>query len=318
MKRLYNITYSLLAATLLLSTQSCIKEDMADCMPSDIRVYFNYVEGSYASAKEGINPSDVSQINLYVFSADGKFLSEHVDPAPKMSKDYYITVPGLESGSYRFVAWGGLDSELYDLSETLVPGQTLLSDVQLHLQSIQNDTIKSNLSPLFYAAHKDGIVNIKRGVSVRDTLNLTQNAYKINVTVDGLKANSDNYLISVEDNNGRYRFDNSIASQSKFNYISPCTKVNNGTRLTSSITILRLLESRSPLLRVYDASKGSVVFERNLVELIMLINTVGGRIDFSYMHEFDIELVARDGIGLNFDVIINGWTVVENGSGLGI
>lgn len=73
MKRLYNITYSLLAATLLLSTQSCIKEDMADCIPSDIRVYFNYVEGSYASAKEGINPSDVSQINLYVFSADGNF-----------------------------------------------------------------------------------------------------------------------------------------------------------------------------------------------------------------------------------------------------
>ncbi len=173
------------------------------------------------------------------------------------------------------------------------------------------------MSPLFYAAHKDGIVNVKRGVSVRDTLNLTQNTYKINVTVDGLKASSDNYLISVEDNNGRYRFDNSIASQSKFNYISPCTKVNNGTRLTSSITVLRLLESRSPILRVYDASKGSVVFERNLVELIMLINTVGGRIDFSYMHEFDIELIARNGVELSFDVIINGWRVIENGSGLG-
>lgn len=316
MKRLYNITYSLLAATLLLSTQSCIKEDMSDC-PSDIRVYFNYVEGSYASAKEGINPSDVSQINLYVFNADGKFLSEHVDPAPKMSKDYFITVPGLETGSYQFIAWGGLDSELYNLSEPLVPGQTLLSDVQLHLQSIQNDTIKAALAPLFHAAHRKGVIDVKKGISVKDTLNLTQDTYKINVTVDGIKANGDNYLLSVEDNNGRYRFDNSIASQTKFNYISPCTEINNGAKLTSSVTVLRLLENRSPILRVFNETKGTIAFEKNLVELLMLINTVGGKIDFSYMHEFDIELIARNGVELSFDVIINGWRVIENGSGLG-
>jgi hypothetical protein len=278
---------------------------------SDKRIYFDY-ELASSPKGEGINPMDITRMNLFIFDENGLFVKECVDEAPQMGTDYFMTVTGLAAGRYRLVAWGNL-KEHYAISSAPEPGKTKFSDLQVVLQSIENDEVKVQLAPLFFATHTESNTIEVLGMGAQFIhLNLIQDTYRINVTVTGvdstINATSD-HIAKIEDDNGIYGFDNDFATCRKFAYTQPCQKIDKQD-LKSSLTILRLAANRHPLLSVINQQTREAVLEEDLVKLIQDAAVANGvTVDFNKMHEFDIkyELISA----MEIVIYINGWKLVR-------
>lgn len=311
MERLYKYTFSLLVMALLSMTQtSCIKEDMDDC-PSNLRVYFDYLPATYASIKEGINPNDVKQINLYWFDAETDLLvgSEvaQFDNENPFSSDYYIEIPMLESGEYKFIAWGNLNG-CYDLKpETPVNRNTTYDKLSISLNSIENDSVKSKISPLFFG--QSGLEEIKQGAFTQDVrIPFVQNTYTFHVLVSGRLAATSKYKIVIADSNTHLGFDNSYIACPTINYVTQCGFPERNA-LAGELTTMKISRGRAPILKVVDENnEASPVFKANLVDLILELEKQHKiEIDFSQMYEFDIELYVDRG---SFGITINGWKII--------
>lgn len=307
MERLYKFTYSLLVVAIFAITfTSCIKEDMDDC-PSGINVYFDYLPATYANVKEGINPKDVSQINLYYFdAATDLFLGTATDESVELGQNYYMTIPALNTGEYKFVAWGNLKGNYSIEPETPQVGVTTFNQLRAYLNSVERDSIKSKVTPLFFGGKS---VELKKtGVSTQEIrIPIIQNTYTINLKVNGALDVKNRYKYIISDNNTYLGFDNSYIASTTVHYIAECGYPEKGS-LNGSITTMRISEGRAPVLKVLKyGNEEDPIFRANLVELILKLEKEHKiEIDFSNMYEFDIEVTIK---GSSFIIIINGWEV---------
>lgn len=309
MERLYKFTYSLLVMVLLsMSFNSCIKDDLSDC-PSSIRIYFDYLPATYANIKEGITPDDVEQMNLYWFDAETNlFLGAEVDEAPELSSsDYFMTIPTLKTGEYKFIAWGNLKDEYSLLPEEPVVGSTTFDKFTVTLNTIVNDSVKTKITPLFFG--QSTVTSIKAGTfSPEVRIPIIQDTYTVNLTVDGKINGNRRYRYVISDSNTFLGFDNAYIPCSTVHYMTNCGTPEKG-KIKGSLTTLRISEGRSPVLKVIDTEdEADPVFKINLIELILDLEVQHKvEIDFDNMYEFDIEVTIDNG---SFVVVINGWKLV--------
>jgi hypothetical protein len=312
MKQLHHV-YVFLPMLVWLAFQSCIREDLSNCL-FDKRIYFDYEQAS-PSLKGGIDPADITQMNLFIFDEDGRFVMECVDEAPQMGAEYFMTVKGLKPGNYRMAAWGNL-KERYALSSALVPGQTTFADLQVMLSGIENGEVKEPLTPLFFATHAGSASVEVMGKSAHFIrLELIKDTYKINVTVSGMdstRTEQYDHELQIADNNGAYRFDNDFADCRTFRYTQPC-RINRESNndLEASLTVLRLAAGRQPLLSLINRQTGGVVVQDDLVKLILDANAMGATIDFSKTHEFDVRYELSRTSAAEVVVYINGWRLIR-------
>jgi hypothetical protein len=315
MKRLHHV-YVFLLLLVLVAFPSCIQDDLSDCV-SDKRIYFDYEQSSPSLKNErgGIDSNEITKINLFIFDEDGLFVKEYIDDAPRMGPEYYMTVSGLQTGYYTFVAWGNL-KEHYAVSSALVPGETTFQNLRVLLECIKNSEVENELTPLFFATHAgSGTIEIQRMNVQFIHLNLVKDTYKVNVTVSGMDSaltGKYDYKINITDNNGVYKFDNDFAACEKFVYTQPC-KVNKDQNndLESSLTVLRLAAGRQPLLSLVNRQTEEVVVEDSLVKLIQAANDMGAAIDFDKTHEFDIRYELNQISSVGIVIYINGWRLVR-------
>ncbi|MDR1646175.1 MAG: FimB/Mfa2 family fimbrial subunit [Tannerellaceae bacterium] len=325
MKQIHHI-YVCLLLLAAVAMQSCIQDDLSGCM-TDKQIYFDY--DLTLSQKGGINPEDITRLNLFVFNEDGLFVKEIVDEAPRISPDYVMTIGGLKTGLYRFVAWGNLKDQ-YALSAGLVPGKTKFDDLRVLLQSINNNReVTEELKPLFFATHTEDLFTIQGPKSQRIHLNLIKDTYRVNVTVVGMDATlagKHDYKINIEDDNGIYTLNNDFAFCEKFTYTQPCrvedNKESEGLKdLKSSLTVLRLTEERKPrsraeeepqpFLRLVNEQTKTVVLEDGLVSLVKEANQLGAKINFATTYEFDITYELSQESTLVVYIYINGWRLIR-------
>jgi hypothetical protein len=313
MKQLHYV-YVFLLLLVPVAFSSCIQDSLSDCI-SDKRIYFDYEQSLPSQKTRGINPDDITRMNLFVFDENGLFVKEYIDETPQMGPEYFITVTGLESGYYRLIAWGNL-KEHYAISSALIPGQTTFDDLRISLECIKNNEVEDELTPLFFATHTgNNTLEILQMNNQFIRLNLVKNTYKINVAVSGmdptLTAKYD-YKINIADNNGMYKFDNDFATCRNFVYTQPC-KINkeHSGDLESSITVLRLAADRQPLLSLVNKQTGEVVVEESLVQLIRAANEIGAAIDFGATHEFDIRYELHPISSTVIVIYINGWKLIR-------
>jgi hypothetical protein len=331
MKQLHRV-YVFLLFLAAVASQSCIRDDLSNCI-SDKRVYFDY--DLTLSEKGGINPEDITRINLFIFDENGLFVKEYIDEAPRLSPEYAITINDLRTGYYRFIAWCNLKDPYAMSPAGLVPGQTRFDDLRVLLQSINSHReVTEELKPLFFATHAGNSFEILGAKSQFIHLNLIKDTYRINVTVSGMEstlAGMYDYKLNIEDDNGAYLFDNDFASCERFTYTQPCRVVESakfGERndLKSSLTVLRLTEERKPRLRaegpqpvlrlINDQTK-EVVVEDDLIALIKEANQAGAKIDFETTYEFDIEYELSQESSLVVYIYINGWRLIRQPVPLG-
>lgn len=294
--KLFTRTY-LPLLLLLLSLGSCIKDDLSDC-PAGLKVYFEYTPATYA--RTGVDPKEVDRIDLYVFDAQGVFRGVWIDKTPDLNPDYHIVINNLPfNDTYRFIAWAGLHSHYSALPDKFIAGKTTYSDALLKLEHASG-TIDTKINPLFHAEKSQYIDNNREH---RVDMPLVQVYNTINLTTEGFSNNSKTYRMTVYDNNGKYNFDSSFASDSDFNYTSVCTKDTDG-QLSATLNVLKLADDRTPIIEISDQD-GTILFKENLVGLI---NAMGSN-NYNNTHIYDIHLR----FGLSVSVSVNGWWVVEDG-----
>jgi Protein of unknown function (DUF1812). len=309
MERLYKFTYSLLVVVLLsIAFNSCIKDDLSDC-PSSIRIYFDYLPATYANIKEGINPDEVTRMNLYWFDAETDlFLGVEVDEAPELGlSDYFMTIPTLKTGEYKFVAWGNLEDEYSLLPEEPVVGSTTFDRFTVTLNTVVNDSVKNKISPLFFGKSEPKKIQLGE-LAPEVTIPIVQDTYTINLTVDGKLDTGGNYHYVISDSNTFFDFNNAYVPSTTVHYMTDCGKPQNG-KLNGSLTTLRIGKGRNPILKVLDTrDEADPVFSINLVDLILDLETLHKvEIDFDHMYEFDINVTIDNG---SFIVVVNGWQLV--------
>ncbi|MDR1357431.1 MAG: FimB/Mfa2 family fimbrial subunit [Tannerellaceae bacterium] len=312
MKRLHYV-YGFLSLLVTVALSSCIQDDLSECI-SDKRIYFDYEQILSSQKNGGINPDDITRMNLFIFDEEGLFIREHIDEAPRLGKEYFMTVSGLKKGFYKFVAWGNLD-ERYALSSSLVPGETRFDDLRVSLNSIKDGKVDQPVKPLFYATHPgNNTIEILEMSTQFVHLNLIEDTYKINVAVSGLDSTSvanHDYNIDITDNNGAYKFDNDFATCQEFQYTQPCTVMEENSELKASLTVLRLTEKRKPVLRLINKQTNDVVVEDDLVGLILAANGAGASIDFNKIHEFDVKYELGQTSSIGIIIYINGWKLIK-------
>jgi hypothetical protein len=314
-KQLHKVFYAFLlmiGASIVLS--SCVNDDLSDCMVEK-QIYFDFKVAVTGKKKDGIDPADLTKLNLYIFDEKGKFLREYTDESPKLSPEYFISIPQLKSGNYKFIAWGNLKDQ-YSLSDAeLVPEKTSFDDLRVSLKCITNDTVKESLKPLFFATHAESsTIEVKENVSQRILLKIVDDTYKINLTVanvDTTQLLTNTYRMEIADNNGTYRFDNDFAACTNFAYVKPCDLNKEKYELESSLTVLRLAAGRMPVLRVINEHTNSVILKDNLIQLILAANAMGASLNFDVTHEFDIRFELDKTAPLTCIVYINGWKLIR-------
>lgn len=301
MKLYYRYFLYPLAAVLLL-LQSCIGEDNADCPPERVRVYFSY-RTTYAPLV--VDPEDVSCINLFVFDGEGKFVGEWIDREPQLSPSYYMELP-LPYGTYRFVCWAGMEESYHITPSPFVEKQTDMEACILSLYRTPQHTVETAPNHLFHAILPQGVVDKPE---CDFTLDLKQLTYTIDLTVQGLEHATDAYSLSIEDNNGDYKFDASLASPNngKLQYITSCPKDAQGQPY-ASLRVMALDEARpTPVLTLTNTTKAEDVFSANLIGLILKLREQGVIVDFDNIHTYHIHLTFDTDMGV--DISINGWGV---------
>lgn len=321
MRRLNKTLYSISTAlVLLLFSPSCINDDLSECV-TDKKIYFRYTEATRTyngiDYREGINPEEVTRMNLYVFDAQDKFVGEYIDPSPKLSSKYYMTIPAhdLRPGKYKFIAWGSLRDDYYRISsDELVPGQTTLDELELHLGCIKDGMVTDSLSSLFYANYNNnGTFEVTAMDEQSIPLDMVQNTYKITVEVAGLDTVSlkDSYRFNISDDNGKYKFDNSFASCEKFQYTAPCLRDSLKDELRSGLNVMRLASNRSPMLNIERDESEFPIVEDNLVALITAASASGADIDFTRHFNFHIRYELDVTSPTTVIIYINGWRLVK-------
>ena len=120
-----------------------IREDLPPC-PRHLQFTYTYnMKFADAFAHEMTNQQKAKQMELYVYDKEGRFLSSRIIAGEELTAN---SLPlDLAPGSYRLMAWGGLNETDYTWS-TPRPGD-LIDDWKM---AVKGDTVSRELSGLFH------------------------------------------------------------------------------------------------------------------------------------------------------------------------
>lgn len=298
---------------------SCIKEDLDTCPPIDpdpnpepYEVHFSF---DYPHKNEdlgiGFSPEEVKNIQIFVFDANNKYIETITDDRPELADtDYFVRV-SLEPGTYSFIVYGNLTDSYQTTPEEPESGVTRLDEISYYYKDRDNNMIYTHPEHLFFSS----LHNIVITQSVTHyTLPLIRNTYMLNFTAEGLPKNYDNYQFIITDANWKYRFDNSYLPCEEVNYVQNCSQGASYGQYTAAFTTLRLDKDRTPRLKLYNKKSGELLYQDELIPLILKVQEQGVEVNFSEMYEFNIHLLfEKDPVtgNLTVDIYINGWSVIE-------
>lgn len=315
MRIILSYTTIVLLLTVLLSLSSCIGDSLLGC-PEDsrnIRIRFSYP--TLTRDKTGFDPSEAECMDLFVFDDKGRFVKKITDEACKLYEDTYYIETELAPGKYDFVCWGNLNKG-YRIDPTeFTRNFTHFDDTRVYITPPDN-IVDFTLPPLFFAQSRQTDILPSKGIQTLE-MPIRKNTYTLNLSVNGLRDPDHTYKLSIRDNNGSYHFDNTLAPSEELQYIAVSKTDKNG-KLTKSITTLKLERERGTMLYIEDTDVNKVLYQQNLIELILKLEEQGIPVDFSVMYEFDIDItLVYNGSSISAIVSVNGWKVINEENILG-
>ncbi|MDH6306602.1 hypothetical protein M2459_003327 [Parabacteroides sp. PF5-5] len=294
----------------LLSSWGCVQDDLSEC---GIGVQFRYIKNVAGVDKFA---TAVERISLFVFSEDGRFISEFSDQGSVLQDNYIMTVP-LKAGNYKLVAWGNLD-ECYDITDC-IPGQTTIEEFMLKLNRL-DDTVTEHPTHLFYGGVQEVGIEAAEGRRLI-LMDLTKDTNTIHVTARGLPVTDNNtrtgsnsrFQCTITSRNGDYNFDNSITGN-RLTYI-PKDSIEEKS-LKSEFVVMRELNDHSTGSRLLITHQGEsedeeVLLDTSLSELLVPLSITG---DLDIDDEFHLDVFFEHTNG-HFTITINDWVVVDGGGG---
>ena len=141
------IFFPVLVLLCLAGLASCdyIHDELPLCRHTLRFVYRHNIKHADAFAYEMENQEVTKNVRLYIYSADGKFLSSRLIEGEELKKNE-VDLSELAPGDYRLLAWAGLNAQDYTWTEP-APGSSI-DDFRMSVQMVEN-RVDRELSGLF-------------------------------------------------------------------------------------------------------------------------------------------------------------------------
>lgn len=303
----------LLFFALLLTSVSCIKENLGNCGRS-----MHYLTFEYSHNAEGVDKfaTQVSQIDVYAFDKNGVLVGHFTDQGVHLGLAGYRLPISLSPGDYTLVAWGGVREE-YVLSDA-----SNQSGAPLQIQSTRDKDARLSISTLKAMGNSPadlfhGIVyHVPMGTDVTHThIPLVKNTHTLHVTVRGVNHLRKNHELndlemSCRANNGIYNFDNSISENQKLITYIPINETSTSETVSYQIKTLRLLKGINATLSWRDQANGQTVFSKDLMQMLLQLPHVSTNNDLDRYEDYHIDITLD--MNLKMTISINGYNVVSN------
>lgn len=300
MKRLL---FSLLAVfSSLMFLSSCINEDLGQCN-AGVRVYFSYDLPSTDDTSE----TATHRLNLLVFDESDLYVGEWVDEAAVLNDDYYMFLP-LKAGRYRFVAYSGLILPCMLTPSSLVVGETTYDEMRMLLSRRSDGAVTNLTGRIYFGDLAEATASSTKTEHFK--ISLYEITNRIYVTVKGVNNLTPMYRLRIDDTNGEYKLDNSFSSAENLFYTTLCNTDNSAATIKGDLTVMRLARDRKDAILTFrEEASNKILYEDNLIELILKLEEKIGRIDFDKMHDYDI--VLQFTVGMDVIISVNGWIVTD-------
>jgi hypothetical protein len=290
---------------MMLSTVSCIREDLSDCPPVVAETL--KVEFSPRATDLAVGQWQEHRAALYVFDRAGRVFDVWRTDDTVFGETYDT---GIVFGAdiYELVAWVSSPDEPFDL--TPPPAEAAgsgvdISQARLDLAVPPAGVVSERLPWLFYGA-ADGLTGETLSSPVE--LALTPDSYVINLSATGLPDDGSVYRFTIRDDNGAYDFHNNYLESGYFTYSSEMKRTGTGV-LTASLTTLRIDAARSPEISLMNTGTGEDIFPTDHFgtnDLVRIIRGSRPDNDFETKHIYNIEIAYA---GTSVELRVNGWVL---------
>ncbi|MEG1635220.1 MAG: FimB/Mfa2 family fimbrial subunit [Rikenellaceae bacterium] len=298
---------------------SCVKEDLSLCPDFNVGLTFSY---TLNVADEDKFADEVKVIGLYIFDSNGKYVGFQSENNITFSKEYQMPV-SLAPGIYDFVVWANYDPKFYEVCSVkdhlpLEVGKSTFAEAMLLLKNTEG-VVGAELPDLFH-----GIVTraeIKESGVQRQKIMLIKNTNVCNVKLQNTesilrfitKAPAAELQMEITGDNGFMSFDNSLLPQMPQIIYKPYKTVGGAE---FDFEVMRLRMERKMMLRVIHPTTGTVVLEKDLIQLILKSGEVKSNEDFDRIDNYDIVIAFGENVATDATITINGWVVEQPESDL--
>ena len=273
------IFFPVLVLLCLAGLASCdyIHDELPLCRHTLRFVYRHNIKHADAFAYEMENQKETKNVRLYIYSADGKFLSSRLIEGEELKKNE-VDLSELAPGDYRLLAWAGLNAQDYTWTEP-APGSSI-DDFRMSVQMVEN-RVDRELSGLFQGELE---YTIPIGGTTDTEFPLVKNTNKIRfILIDanrGTKLTSDAFDFAVTTTNGDLDAHNEPVSPTRITWLPYLQQVEevkasgNETikyeAVCTELNTLRLIDNTTGTLRIRYASEKTPFINVSLTELLKL------------------------------------------------
>lgn len=279
---------------------SCISDDYDRCR--GIRLSLSYPSDGYRCEK----------IDIFVFDDHGNLHSSYEKTGRQVRPGvtYLLQVP---PGRYTVVAWGDVQGNYFFTRKEAFPAETRQlppgSDLERLRMLVALDkspgTLSRPLGPVFHSSEHH--IDLQEGEVSLVELSLVKNTNEIRVKTTGLPPGVSyaNLDVGIRSRNWQYHFDNSIPKGVEEVTYEPYRRGVEKEASIVSLSVLRLVEGGTPVFYIKDGDTGDVLYQRNLISLLLNLPYT----DLDKEDYFNIEL---DFEGPTIAIKINGWEIIDN------
>ena len=344
-KKLGSALMAALIAGFVFTSCSTIFDYEGDCS-YPYHVKFKYDRNMlYADAFRG----NVSYVSLYAFDAEtGLLVYTDTESGDALKAEGYTIPLEVTPGTYDLLAWCG--SAVGD-SKVIVPeveiGKTTIEEVDCVIDRMMGSghtsCLVEDMGTLFHGKERVTLTD-DEGEHVNE-VNLTKNTNHIRVILQHLSGeavNSEQFQISIHDNNGSMNHDNTlngvdsltyhpwyvvsveggVSTETDIKYHAPAvTRATAATAAMAELTIGRLYAENDPILHVYNVKTEKTVLSIPLKDYALMIKGHYNRSmsDQEFLDredEFNLTFFLDElGNWVSATVIINSWHLVLNDAG---
>lgn len=324
--------YRLLPLLALLGAgiSSChkIHDDLPPC-PRNLRFAYTYnMKFADAFAREMTNQPKAKQMQLYIYDREGRFLSSRTVAGNDLAAN---SLPlDLAPGTYRLMAWGGLDEADYTWS-TPQPGD-LIGDWKMAVKADANDaaapanTVGRELPGLFYGLKELTLPLPEEEGDI--LLPLVKNTNKLRLvlidTDGGTTLAPADFTVEATTVVGDLDAANQPLTSAPFSwrpYYTGTARVNGTDGKTAysaaiyELNTLRLLDGTATSLRITRQGETAPFLSVDLTGLLLLTrmesHDIGPQEYLDRQDEYTVlvYLDRRDGKTHYLEIIVNNWTI---------
>lgn len=297
-----------------------IREDLPPC-PRHLQFTYTYnMKFADAFAHEMTNQQKAKQMELYVYDKEGRFLSSRIIAGEELTAN---SLPlELAPGSYRLMAWGGLNETDYTWS-TPRPGD-LIDDWKM---AVKGDTVSRELSGLFHG-QKELTLPVKEEEEGNILFPLVKNTNKLRLvlidTNSGTAIDPAGFKVAATTVVGKLDASNAPLTSDTFTWQPYYTgtgevKDPDGKVVYSAaiyeLNTLRLLDGTATSLRITQQGETAPFLSVDLTGFLLLTRMESHDISAQeYLDRQDeytilIYLDMRSGKAHYLEIIVNDWTI---------